>query len=185
MGLVNLEGKEKLFLLLNVLLNHRAEQCYRNLSQELSEGCLRVVPSPVTMPVRGCSAPPCLSFPSAWFPCGLGAGAVLGSLAHGRVGTGGPEVPPAPAQLIPLVWGHCSSGGFCGYPEQVITMENGTGAESKLLLEPGRFWGPQRVTGTQRSPVPSALSPVPCPLCPLLCPLCSAPCRAVPFKDFG
>lgn len=63
MGLVNLEGKEKLFLLLNVLLNHRAEQCYRNLSQELSEGCLRVVPSPVTMPVRGCSAPPVPQFP--------------------------------------------------------------------------------------------------------------------------
>lgn len=35
MGLVNLEGKEKLFLLLNVLLNHRAEQCCRNLTQEL------------------------------------------------------------------------------------------------------------------------------------------------------
>lgn len=63
MGLVNLEGKEKLFLLLNVLLNHRAEQCCRNLTQELCEGCLRVVPSPVKSAVRGCSAPPCLSFP--------------------------------------------------------------------------------------------------------------------------
>ncbi|NWY19714.1 TFE2 factor, partial [Aphelocoma coerulescens] len=29
--------------------------------------------------------------------------AVLGSLAHGRVGTGGPEVPPAPTQPVPLV----------------------------------------------------------------------------------
>lgn len=63
MGLVNLEGKEKLFLLLNVLLNHRAEQCCRTLSQELSEGCLRVAPSSVTMAVRGCSAPPVPQFP--------------------------------------------------------------------------------------------------------------------------
>lgn len=118
-------------------------------------------------------------------------------------------VPAATTQPVPPVWGHCSSGGFCGYPEKIITMENGTGAESKLLLELGRFWGPRRVTGAERNPVPCvlcpdlcALSSAPCalcsvlyhlcPLCCSLCPLCvlcpvpcPAPCRAVPFEDFG
>lgn len=104
---------------------------------------------------------------------------MLRSLAQGRVGTGG-WVPAATTQPVPPVWGHCSSGGFCGYPEKVITMENGTGAESKLLLELGRFWGPKRVTGTERSPVPCVLCPVlyalssaPCALCAVLCALCA------------
>lgn len=79
MDLVNLEGKEKLFLLFNVLLNHTAEQCCRNLTQKLCEGCLRVVPSPVTMAVRGCSASHASVSPQPGFPVGFEQGLCLGA----------------------------------------------------------------------------------------------------------
>lgn len=98
MGLVNLEGKEKLFLLLSVLLNHTAEQCWRNLTQELCEGCLAVVPSSVTVAVRGCSAPCASVSPQPGFPVGFEQG-----LAQGRAGTGGSKAtrcllpPPSPS----------------------------------------------------------------------------------------
>lgn len=151
-------------------------------------------PLPCDSGCEGLFSPPRASVSlQSGFPVGFEQGLCSGAWHRAGLAEGGPEatwVPAAPTQPIPLAWGHCSSGGFCGYPEQVITMENGTGAESKLLLELGRFWGPRRVTGTERSPVPCPLCPLPCPLCPLLCPLCPlpcplcpAPCRAVPFED--
>lgn len=89
MGLANLEGKEKLFLVLNVLLNPRSEQCCRNRTQELCEGCLRAV--------RGCSAPHASVPPQPDFPVGFEQGLCSGAWHRAGLAQGGGCLLPPPS----------------------------------------------------------------------------------------